>query len=249
MIIHDRKIDMLTWITEPTVFFGLLTLVILEIVLSIDNIIFISILANKLPENKRQQARSIGLLAALLIRLAMLTSITWLVSLTQPFIDIFDKSFSIRDIILILGGAFLIFKATIELHERIENSKEHKNKSSNSKSSFLKIVTQIIIIDAVFSIDSIITAVGMTNHLDVMIIAVIVSVIIMIFSSKWISDFLNSHQTFIVLCLGFLIMIGCSLILDGCSFHIPKGYLYTSIAFSLSVEIINQIIRTRKGKD
>lgn len=236
------------WITQPAEIVGLLTLIILEIVLSIDNLIFISILVNKLPQEQREKARSIGLTLAVLMRIGLLASIAWIASLTKPLLEILGKSISARDLILILGGLFLIVKATIELHERIEGSKDNSKEVTKSKESFWGVISQIIVIDAVFSIDSVITAVGMSNHLQIMVIAVIVAMIVMVVASRWISEFLNKHSTLIILCLGFLLMIGFALMLDGFGFHIPKGYLYTAIAFSLMVEALNNMASKKTKK-
>lgn len=227
---------------SPSIYGGLLTLILLEIVLGIDNVVFIAIIADKLPPKQRKRAQTIGLFLALIIRLILLVMITWLVNLTQPFVNFGKFSFSGRDIILLCGGIFLLFKATTELHERLEN-KEHDNHVNRNYSDFWTVVLQIIILDAIFSMDAIITAVGMMNHLSIMIIAVIIATSIMLFASNTLTVFINNHQTVVVLCLSFLLMIGLSLIAEGFGLHIPKGYLYAAIGFSIIIELFNQIAR------
>ena len=194
---------------DPGAWLGLLTLIVLEIVLGIDNLIFIAILANKLPPHQRDKARVIGLGLALLMRLLLLAGISWLVTLTQPLFSIFDKSLSGRDLILLLGGIFLLFKATVEVHERLEG-KLHLPRNTRVHAAFWAVVAQIIVLDAVFSLDAVITAVGMVDHLEVMMIAVVIAMLIMIIASKALTDFVNRHPTVVMLCLGFLLMIGFS---------------------------------------
>jgi predicted tellurium resistance membrane protein TerC len=236
------------WMTDPTAVLGFITLVILEIILGIDNLIFISIVTEKLPPNERNTARFIGLSLALIMRIALLFCISWLATLTSPLIEINDKAFSGRDLILLGGGIFLLFKATIELHDRIEGIGE-KNLKASKYASFWSIIIQVIILDAVFSIDSIITAIGMVDDISIMISAVVISVIVMMLASNPLTKLVNAHPTLIILCLGFLLMIGFSLIAEGFGFHIPKGYLYTSIGFSLGIETINQLIRRNKNNE
>lgn len=235
------------WIADPTAWLGLLTLIVLELVLGIDNLVFIAILADKLPPEQRDRARIIGLSLALFMRLGLLAGISWMVTLTQPLITVFDHSFSGRDLILLFGGVFLLFKATMELHERLEGHVAQRT-GNLSYALFWPIVAQIVVLDAVFSLDAVITAVGMVDELSIMMIAVIFSIGIMIIASKPLTHFVNSHPTVIMLCLGFLMMIGFSLTAEGLGFHIPKGYLYAAIGFSILIEVFNQIARARRKK-
>lgn len=233
------------WIADPTAWLGLLTLIVLELVLGIDNLVFIAILADKLPPHQRDRARVIGLTLALLMRLGLLASISWMVTLTEPLFEVFGKSFSGRDLIMLFGGVFLLFKATMELHERLEGHVSQRA-ATGVYAQFWPIVAQIVVLDAVFSLDAVITAVGMVEHLSVMMIAVIISIGLMIVASKPLTRFVNSHPTVIMLCLGFLMMIGFSLTAEGLGFHIPKGYLYAAIGFSILIELFNQIARKRR---
>ncbi|MDA8482111.1 TerC family protein [Pseudomonas resinovorans] len=235
------------WILDPTAWLGLLTLIVLEIVLGIDNLVFIAILADKLPPHQRDRARLIGLSLALIMRLGLLASISWLVTLTTPLFEVFGKSFSGRDLIMLFGGVFLLFKATMELHERLEG-RVHSQGGSRTYALFWPVVAQIVVLDAVFSLDAVITAVGMVEHLEVMMIAVVVSIGLMIIASKPLTAFVNAHPTVIMLCLGFLMMIGFSLTAEGLGFHIPKGYLYAAIGFSLLIEAANQLVRWRRKR-
>ena len=227
---------------DPSIWAGLLTLVVLEIVLGIDNLVFIAILADKLPPKQRDKARLIGLSLALIMRLALLSVISWMVTLTQPLFTVWDYSFSGRDLIMLLGGIFLLFKATTELHERLEN-KQHDTGHGKGYASFWVVVLQIVVLDAVFSLDAVITAVGMVNHLPVMMAAVVIAMGVMLLASKPLTNFVNQHPTVVVLCLSFLLMIGLSLVAEGFGFHIPKGYLYAAIGFSIIIELFNQIAR------
>jgi len=238
---------MFEWIADPTAWLGLLTLIVLEIVLGIDNLVFIAILADKLPPHLRDRARLIGLSLALLMRLGLLASISWLVTLTEPLIEVFGKSFSGRDLIMLFGGVFLLFKATMELHERLEG-RSHQPGGSRTYARFWPVVAQIVVLDAVFSLDAVITAVGMVEHLEVMMIAVIISIGLMIVASKPLTAFVNAHPTVIMLCLGFLMMIGFSLTAEGLGFHIPKGYLYAAIGFSILIELANQLVRHKRKR-
>lgn len=235
------------WIADPTAWLGLLTLIVLELVLGIDNLVFIAILADKLPPEQRDRARIIGLSLALLMRLGLLAGISWMVTLTSPLVTVFDHAFSGRDLIMLFGGVFLLFKATMELHERLEGHAAQRT-SNASYALFWPIVLQIVVLDAVFSLDAVITAVGMVDDLSIMMIAVIFSIGIMIVASKPLTNFVNSHPTVIMLCLGFLMMIGFSLTAEGLGFHIPKGYLYAAIGFSILIELFNQIARARRKK-
>ncbi|MBK5415439.1 TerC family protein [Pseudomonas sp. TH31] len=235
------------WIADPTAWLGLLTLIVLELVLGIDNLVFIAILADKLPPEQRDRARVIGLSLALIMRLGLLAGISWMVTLTKPLVTVFEHAFSGRDLILLFGGVFLLFKATMELHERLEGHVAQRS-GNVSYALFWPIVLQIVVLDAVFSLDAVITAVGMVDELSIMMIAVIFSIGIMIVASKPLTHFVNSHPTVIMLCLGFLMMIGFSLTAEGLGFHIPKGYLYAAIGFSILIELFNQIARARRKK-
>lgn len=235
------------WIADPTAWLGLLTLIVLELVLGIDNLVFIAILADKLPPEQRDRARVLGLSLALIMRLGLLASISWMVTLTEPLFEIFEKSFSGRDLIMLFGGVFLLFKATMELHERLEGHVTQRA-GSTTYALFWPIVAQIVVLDAVFSLDAVITAVGMVDELSIMMIAVVFSIAIMIIASKPLTAFVNAHPTVIMLCLGFLMMIGFSLTADGLGFHIPKGYLYAAIGFSILIEVFNQIARARRKR-
>lgn len=230
------------WLLDPNIWVGLLTLVVLEIVLGIDNLIFIAILADKLPPHQRDKARLIGLTLALLMRLGLLTIVSWLVTLTAPLFTVGSFSFSGRDLILLLGGIFLLVKATTELHERLEGS-THEQSNSKVYAGFAVVVTQIVVLDAVFSLDAVITAVGMVDELPVMMAAVIISMGMMMWASKPLTRFVNAHPTVVVLCLSFLLMIGLSLTAEGLGFKIPKGYLYAAIGFSIVIELFNQLAR------
>lgn len=235
------------WIADPTAWAGLLTLVILEIVLGIDNLIFIAILADKLPPHQRDKARIIGLSLALLMRLGLLTIMSWLIALTAPWITLFGHTLSGRDVILIIGGLFLLFKGTLELHERLDPQVQHAS-GSRMYASFWIIVTQIVILDAVFSIDAVITAVGMVNDLPIMMIAVTIAMALMVVASKPLTSFVNKHPSVVILCLGFLLMIGFSLLAEGFGYEVPKGYLYAAITFSVLIESFNQIARRNQRK-
>lgn len=230
------------WLFDPAIWAGLLTLVVLEIVLGIDNLIFIAILADKLPPHQRDKARMIGLTLAMLMRLGLLTIVSWLVTLTTPLFALGPWSPSGRDLILLLGGVFLLFKATVELHERLEGV-THVHTQSKVYASFGAVVAQIVVLDAVFSLDAVITAVGMVDNLYVMMAAVVISIGVMIIASKPLTRFVNAHPTVVVLCLSFLLMIGLSLVAEGLGFHIPKGYLYAAIGFSILIESLNQFAR------
>ncbi|MCW1874144.1 TerC family protein [Erwinia sp. INIA-01] len=231
---------MFEWIADPSIWAGLVTLVVLELVLGIDNLVFIAILAEKLPPALRDRARVTGLLLALLMRLMLLASISWLSSLTTPLFTIAGHAFSARDAIMLTGGVFLLFKATVELNERLEGKDEEQNPQKRG-ARFWPVVAQIVVLDAVFSLDSVITAVGMVDHLAVMMAAVIISIMLMLLASKPLTRFVNGHPTIIILCLSFLLMIGFSLVADGFGYHIPKGYLYAAIGFSVMIEALNQL--------
>ena len=234
------------WLADPTVWIGLATLVLLEIVLGVDNLIFIAILADKLPEKERNRARIIGLSLALVMRLGLLASITWVMSLTTPVFGFWRFEFSWRDLILIAGGLFLLVKATTEMHARIEPQQE--NKPLSAAAGFWAIVAQIVVLDAVFSLDSIITAVGMVDELYVMMAAVVIAVAGMLVASKPLTAFITARPSLIILCLGFLLMVGLVLVVDGFGMHVPKGYLYAAIGFSALIEVLNQLAARGRKK-
>ncbi len=231
----------------PTALVALATLVTLEVVLGIDNLIFIAILSEKLPVHQRQKARVAGLGLALVMRLILLSTISWVVSLQNPILEIFGHSFSWRDIILLLGGVFLLFKGTRELHERMEGA-SHELTSSKGFSSFGAVITQIAVLDAIFSIDAVITAVGMVNQLPIMIVAVVIAMVVMLLAANPLAKFVNSHPSVIILCLSFLLLIGLSLITEGFGLEIPKGYLYAAIGFSVVIEFFNQVFLHNERK-
>lgn len=235
------------WLFDPNIWVGLLTLVLIEIVLGIDNLIFIAILADKVPPHQRDKARLIGLGLAMVMRLGLLTMISWIVNLTEPLFSIAGLPLSGRDLILLLGGIFLLFKATLELHERVEG-KSHVQSGPKVYASLGAVIAQIVVLDAVFSLDAVITAVGMVEELGVMMAAVAISMAIMIFASKPLTRFVNAHPSVVVLCLSFLLMIGLSLVAEGLGFKIPKGYLYAAIGFSVVIEFFNQLARRNFAK-
>ena len=230
------------WITQPQGWISLLTLTTLEIVLGIDNIIFIALLAGKLPQSEQARARTLGLGLAMIIRILLLLSITWIMRLTTPLFTI-GQEISGRDLILIFGGLFLIAKSTFEIHDKLEGTEEHLN--VRGRVSFWGVIAQILILDIIFSLDSVITAVGMASHLSIMIAAVIIAVVFMMISSGPIAAFVNRHPTVKMLALSFLILIGVSLVAEGLDQHIPKGYIYFAMAFSVFVEMLN--LRLRKS--
>ena len=236
------------FLLDPGIWVGLLTLIVLEIVLGIDNLVFIAILADKLPPEKRDKARVIGLSLALVMRLGLLFTISWLVTLTQPLITVFDWTFSGRDLILLFGGLFLLYKAVSELHERMEGKTEVKVTTNVAYASFTAVVAQIVILDAVFSLDSVITAIGMVDNIYVMMAAMIVAMAVMLLASKPLTEFVNRHPTVIILCLSFLLLIGISLIAEGFGFHIPKGYIYSGIGVAILIEIFNQFTSRNAAK-
>ncbi|ABF13945.1 TerC family protein [Candidatus Palibaumannia cicadellinicola] len=227
-------------LVDPSVWVGFLTLVMLEIILGIDNLVFVAIIADKLAAKKRDMARFIGLGLALIIRLALLSLISWIITLKEPFLHIMSFSFSGSDLILLVGGFFLFFKAISELYERLEY-KEHQSNSKYRNASFYAIVIQIVIIDAVFSLDSIITAIGIVNNLTITITAIVIAMVLMLLIANLLTKFINNHNTIVLLFLSFLLLIGMSLIAEGLGFHIKKGYLYTAISFSILIELLNQI--------
>ena len=235
---------MFEWMSTIEGWVALLTLTGLEIVLGIDNIVFISILAGKLRPEEREKARKLGLSLAMFIRIALLLSITWVMSLTTPWVTFFNQGLSGRDLILIIGGLFLLFKATREIHDKLEGEEGHV--SARVAPTLAAVITQIMLLDIVFSLDSVITAVGMADDLSIMVAAVVIAVAIMMFAARPVSEFVDAHPTVKVLALSFLLLIGCSLIADGFGVHIPKGYVYFAMGFSVFVEMINIRVR-RKG--
>ncbi len=236
----------MTWLTSPESWAALATLTALEIVLGIDNIIFISILSGKLPSDEQPRARLLGLGLAMLMRIGLLFSISWVMSLTKPLFAAVGKEFSGRDLILVIGGLFLLAKSTHEIHEKLEGEGEALTGAGGKKGAFWGIIIQIMLLDIVFSLDSVITAVGMSNQISIMIIAVMISVgFMMLFSGK-ISQFVHEHPTVKILALSFLLLIGVSLLAEGFHHHLPKGYIYFAMAFSVFVEMLNLRIRTKK---
>lgn len=233
------------WIANPDIWTAFLTLCALEIVLGIDNLVFISILSNKLPAEKQFKARQLGLSLALIIRIGLLFSISWIMGLTRDLFVVMDVGISGRDLILLLGGLFLIYKSVKEIHDKMEDH-EPSLMPKGKVISFKSVVFQILLIDIVFSLDSVITAVGMTEYIGIMISAVVVSMIVMMLSASKLSAFVDKHPAIKILALAFLLMIGVALIAEGLDFHIPKGYIYFSMAFAVLVEFIN--IRTGSRK-
>ena len=234
---------MFEWITDPEAWVSLATLAALEIVLGVDNIIFISILVGRLPESQRQSGRIVGLGLAMLTRILLLMSLAWMMKLTAPLFTVFNQEISGRDLILLIGGLFLIIKSSGEIKEAINHQEHHESESKN-KVSYLGVLIQIAVLDIVFSLDSVITAVGMASHLPVMILAIIIAVGVMMFAAKPIGDFVDTHPTLKILALAFLILVGISLIAESLDIHIPKGYIYFAMGFSVVVEMIN--IRMRR---
>ena len=244
------------WLANPEIWVSLVTLTVLEIVLGIDNIIFISIMASKLPANKQKKARQVGLALAMITRVLLLLSLSWIMTLTSPLFNVGEwiglsdaellEKFAIsgRDLILLSGGLFLIYKSTTEIHDKLEGE-EHKTEAK-AVVTFSGVIIQILILDIVFSLDSVITAVGMADHIEVMVAAVVIAVIVMMLSAGGISEFVNKHPTVKMLALSFLLLIGVSLIAEGLDQHIPKGYIYFAMAFSVLVEMLN--LKMNKGK-
>lgn len=234
---------MFEWITDPEAWISLATLAALEIVLGVDNIIFISILVGRLPERQRQSGRILGLALAMLTRILLLMSLAWMMKLTAPLFTVFNQEISGRDLILLIGGLFLIVKSSGEIKEAVNHQEHHESESKN-KVSYLGVLIQIAVLDIVFSLDSVITAVGMASHLPVMILAIIIAVGVMMFAAKPIGDFVDIHPTLKILALAFLVLVGISLIAESLDIHIPKGYIYFAMGFSVVVEMLN--IRMRR---
>lgn len=233
---------MLEWIADPSAWVALATLTLLEIVLGIDNIIFISILVGRLPEAQRQKARILGLGLAMGTRILLLLSLAWVMRLTEPLFTVLGEAISGRDLILLVGGLFLIAKSTHEIHQSLEGAAEEAGVVSKTP-GFLSTLVQIAILDIIFSLDSVITAVGMADHVPVMVLAIIIAVGVMMFAAKAIGDFVDTHPTIKMLALSFLILVGVALMAEGLDLHIPKGYIYFAMAFSLVVEMINIRLR------
>ncbi len=239
---------MMELLSDPAVWASFVTLTVMEIVLGIDNIVFISVIVSRLPPELADRARKIGLALALIFRIALLVVLAWIIGLKAELFSLFGQSFSWRDVILIAGGAFLIYKGTSEIHEEIEGETEEELAERSASRTFAAIIAQIIVIDLVFSVDSIITAIGMAEHVEVMVAAVVVAMIIMYIASGFISEFIRRHPTTKMLALSFLLLIGVSLVADGLGFHIPRGYIYAAMAFSVLVETINILAGRQKKR-
>jgi len=237
---------MLELLSDPAAWASLLTLTALEIVLGIDNIIFISIMAAKLPVHQQDKARKVGLALALITRLMLLASIAWVATLTQPLFSVLGLDVSGRDLILIGGGLFLLAKGTMEIHNSVEGEEDHG--TVKAVATFGGVVFQIMLLDIVFSLDSVITAVGMAQHIEIMVTAVVIAMAVMLFAAGPVGDFVNRHPTVKMLALSFLLLVGIALVADGLGFHIPKGYLYFAIAFSALVEALNLLAQRRRKK-
>lgn len=237
------------WLADPHAWLALATLAALEIVLGVDNIIFISILCGRLPESQRAKARNIGLILAMLTRIGLLFMLSWLMTLTAPWFAIMGKEISGRDLILIGGGLFLLWKSVHEIHNSLEfHDDEHANVAAAATATFGAVLVQIAVIDIVFSLDSVITAVGMVDELAIMVIAIVLSVGVMLFAAGPIGKFVDTHPTIKMLALSFLTLVGVALIAEGWGLHIPKGYIYFAMAFSVAVEMLNLRVRAKKSK-
>ncbi|NLS05372.1 TerC family protein [Rhizobium sp. P32RR-XVIII] len=241
--------DIMMLIQDPAAWVALVTLVVMEVVLGIDNLIFISILTNKLPVEHREKARKVGIGLALIMRLALLGTIAWIIQLTTPVFEAFGHGFSWKDMILIAGGLFLVWKATKEIHHNVD-PQEHDEDfiASSATTGFAAAIGQILLLDLVFSVDSIITAVGMTPHLPIMVVAVIAAVTVMLVAATPLANFIERNPSIVMLALAFLLMIGMTLIADGMGFHVPKGYVYVAMAFSALVEMLNMFARNARRR-
>lgn len=237
---------MMELLTDPNAWASLLTLTVLEVVLGIDNVIFVSVAAARLPEHQQKRARFIGLTLALVLRIALLAMIAWIVGLTKPVFEVADFAVSWRDMILLSGGLFLLVKGTQEIHGAIEGEAHGEDENGTATATFGAIITQIAVLDVVFSLDSVITAVGMAEHLPIMVAAVVIAMVVMIAASGVISRFIEQHPTTKVLALAFLLLVGVALVADGLHFHIPRGYIYFSIAFAIGVEAVNLAAAKRR---
>jgi predicted tellurium resistance membrane protein TerC len=234
------------WIAQPQAWVALATLTALEIVLGIDNIVFISILAGRLPANQRSKARTLGLALAMITRILLLLTLTWIMTLTTPLFQVFKNAISGRDIILLAGGLFLLAKSTHEIHASLEGKPE--TTKAKATRNFVAVLVQIAVLDIVFSLDSVITAVGLADHIPVMVLAIVIAVGVMMLSARVIGNFVDTHPTIKMLALSFLLLVGFSLMGEGLDLHIPKGYIYFAMAFSLGVEILNLKVRERSAK-
>jgi predicted tellurium resistance membrane protein TerC len=241
--------DIITLASNPAAWIALVSLIAMEVVLGIDNLVFISILTNKLPAHQREKARRVGIGLALVMRLALLGTVAWIVKLTDPVFTLFDHGFSWKDMILIAGGLFLVWKATKEIHHTVDPvDKDSEFLATSTTATMGAVIGQILLLDLVFSVDSIITAVGMTEHVIIMVIAVIVAVTAMLLAANPLGQFIEKNPTVVMLALGFLMMIGMTLIADGMGFHVPKGYIYAAMAFSALVEGLNMMARRRNKR-
>ena len=245
--------DIIVLLSDPAAWLALATLVVMEVVLGIDNLIFISILTNKLPEHQRSRARCLGIGLAVILRLGLLASVAFIVQLTQPVFSLFGHGFSWRDLILMAGGLFLIWKATTEIHDHVAGEAEPDGGEGPTAAgvagmTMTAAIGQILVLDLVFSLDSIITAVGMTNEIEIMVVAVLVAVSLMLAAADPLARFIGNNPTIVMLALGFLLMIGATLLADGVGVHVPKGYIYAAMAFSALIEGLNMMARRRKRK-
>lgn len=237
------------WVTNPEIWLSLVTLSALEIVLGIDNLVFIAILTGRLPAHQRALGRRVGLALALITRLMLLATLAWIVGLVEPVFTVAGKAFSWRDMILIGGGLFLLWKATVEIHEMVEKEEDEPDSPHGAAGvTFRGVVLQIAVIDIIFSLDSVITAVGMADQLWVMVTAVVIAMIIMIIAANPLAEFVSTHPTVKMLALAFLLLIGVILIADGLGLHVPKGYIYFALAFSVAVETLNHFVRRRRRR-
>ncbi len=241
--------EILHSVFTPEGLFSLLTLSLLEIVLGIDNVIFVSIIVGKLPAQDHSKARKIWIVGALLLRTILLLSISWIAGLVYPLFTVVQHEFSGRDLIMMFGGLFLLAKSTIEIHSKLEGESHHQDNNTTIKAkAFTSIMAQVLLIDLVFSLDSVITAIGLANQIPIMIMAIIIALIIMLFSSTSISTYIERHPTLKMLALSFLLMVGLTLFIEGFGIHVPKGYIYTAMAFSLLVEVLNMRFRNNQNK-
>jgi len=238
---------MLPDLANPEIWAALFTLTILEVILGIDNVIFISIVANRLPEHQRARARTLGLGGALIMRVGLLLSITWVIGLTNPLFNALDHDWSWRDLILIGGGLFLLIKGTHEIHNAVEVTELRAGKAA-APATLLAAVSQIMVLDVIFSLDSVITAVGMVDELSVMIAAIVIAIVVMLWAAEGIATFIHQHPTLKMLALSFLLLIGTALVADGLHFHIPRGYIYFAVAFAIGVESLNLIAANRRKR-
>jgi predicted tellurium resistance membrane protein TerC len=239
---------LLTLAADPAAWAALAALIAMEVVLGIDNLIFISILTNTLPEAQRARARRIGIALALVLRLALLGTIAWIVQLTEPLVTLFGRALSARDFILIAGGLFLVWKATKEIHQHVDTDSGPEVTAGRALPTFAAVIGQILVLDMVFSLDSIITAVGMTNHIAIMVAAVLVTVAVMLLAAEPLARFIHNNPSILMLALGFLLLIGTTLVAEGLGAHVPKGYIYAAMAFSAAVEGLNIFARRRRKR-